>query len=178
MDVAGFGGITTYAGSSTLALSTTAAKLTLWAANSVASSRSRDGDTSIYPDYSNNRVLVAAPGIYLVHLDLALISDSAMALVFQVYKNSTAVADLRSQVHIATTRTQVALCGILSVATTDNPGTIATFSDTTVTTNPPAQVSWAGAPKTLVPIDVYVTAASATPTITLYDAHLTLLRVG
>ncbi len=172
-------GLTIASGSGNFATTTTAAKFDGWAANASVDARAQDGDVSCRADYANDRVLVQAPGRYEVHLDLSATIDSAVDMIFDVRKNATVISDLRAKKYFITTNyNQVSLDGFFNVVAADNPKTVGTFSDTSATTTPPAQVTWAGAPRSMVPIELYITAGSGTPTLTIESAHLNVKRVG
>ncbi len=182
MAVQPYGGMSITGGADTLALSTTAAKLASWSAsggaNSAADSRTRGGDPSVRPDKANNRILVNAPGVYEVHFDLSGAPDAAQDILVQVYRNGVAVDDLRAQARFTNAvKNNIALHGILEVTAAHNPKTIPTFADTTATTNPPAQVSYAAAPKTEVALEIYIKSLASTPTLTINDAHFTVKRL-
>lgn len=177
-----YGGLTITGGSDTLALSTTAAKLASWSASggaaSAADSRSRGGDPSVRPDKSNNRILVACPGIYEVQFDLSGVPDAAQDIHMQLYRNGVAVGDLIAQARFTNAvKNNISFSGIVEVTASHNPKTIPTFDDTTATTSPPAQPSYAAAPKTEVALEIYVKSLASTPTLTINNAHFTVKRL-
>lgn len=173
-----YGGLTVSAGAGTQALTTALAKFTGWGAVSKADSRSRDGDYSIWPDLTNNRVLVV-PGVYEVSFDLDGTMSGSDTLTFQIFKNAVAVPDLQvSRYQAATNALGFAFSGILNVLPTDNPKTIGTFADPVKTSNPPNAGGYASAPDLMIPIEIYVKSAAGSDTLTIVNAHLTLKRLA
>lgn len=179
-----YGGLAITGGAVTQALTTTAGKMVAWAgtggAASAADSRTRDGDPAVRPDKANSRVLVLSPGVYEVSFDMSGESDAAQDVFAQAYRNGVAVGDLRGQARWAgsNAKNQLSFHGILEVTAAHNPKTIGTFDDTVASASPPAQPSYAAAPKTEVALEVYLKSLASTPTITINDAHLTVKRLA
>lgn len=171
-----FGGLHITGGADTLALTTTAARMISWSAsggsNSDADSNTDDGNASIVPDYANNRIKVM-PGVYKVDLVITGDMDTAADVIAQIYKNSVAVSKLKQKQRMTTNKDQIVISGLLEVLESDIPDTLPTFAD-------PSATGFAGAgaaPKSLVPIDVYLSLVSGSQTITFEEAAFTLIKV-
>lgn len=183
-----YASIVVTAGAAAQALSTSAAKATGFTANGSSDTYTTEGDVSARPDYANNRLLARAPGLrqdgqtsqnttndYLVNLSWSGIISAAADITFQVRKNAAAVADLRWAARLTdAVKNTVTGAGILKVLASDNPGTISNFAD-------PATTGYAGAggaPKEMVPIELYLTAGAGTPSVTPEYANFSILRIG
>jgi hypothetical protein len=172
-----FGSLTIAAGAATQALATTAALFALWddspGANGPAGTVD-DGDVSVKPDYANNRILVASPGVYEVEVILSGAIDAAADVTMNVAKNGTAVADLltKSRWTNAVKNVQT-VKGFISVTAADNPGTIATQAEPAGTFT-----GGGGYPKRMVPLTLLVASGAGTPTITAENAQFIVKRVG
>ena len=174
-----YGGIQIIGGADTISLTTTAALMDSWAesggGNSPASGNANDGDPAVIPDYTNNRLKVQAPGIYLVTFTLSGALDTAGAVVARLRKNGTAYGyGGYAKVHVLTTASQLTFTAIVVVSASDALGTLATFAN-------PSSSGFAGAggaPKTLATLDVTLEMASGSQTITVVAASLTAVRVG
>lgn len=182
-----YGGIQIAAGAATQALSTSAAQLTLFSSaggsNGPSDTFTEGGDPAVKPDYANNRVLVDAPGVYEVTVDLCGTTDATQNITLGIAKNGVAVSGLQSaRSWTVSVENAHSLSGFLVVSPSDNPGTIATNADpaTSVATGRPAGGFGGGGgfPKNLVPLTILLTSGASTPTLTIKNARFNVKRVG
>lgn len=163
----GYGGINIADGVSTQALSTSQAQLTVWnqaAGSNISSGYDRDGNIGARGDKANNRMLVAAGGMYRFHLNICGTVDAAQDLTVQLAKNGNAMVGAKFSARFSTTMSNLSFEGIFELKQTDNPGTIPAFPEPAVGTGL--------APKVMVPITVLISSGAGTPTITVTQANL------
>lgn len=181
-----FGAITVSGpGAATQALSTTLALLALFDDTGGANVNGTfdDGYPSVYPDKANNRVLVEAPGVYEVDVILSGITDAAQDIWINLAKNATAISDMQTRTRWTdAVKNQIVLSGFVTIATSDNPGTIATKPDYDATAGAGKPAGGFGGnaafPKNMVPLTLLIKSGASTPTITLEHAQFKVKRVG
>jgi len=173
-----FGGIEIAAGSGTQALSSTAALFNLWNA-STGSNKTNTGDAgdpAVQPDKANNRVKVNSPGTYLVQFDIVGETDTAKIITARLRKNGSAVAGAMAQLSWAgsNAKNTMSFVAIVPVSQSDSPGTISTMPAASTTGFSGAS----GALQTSVALDVTLESDSGTPTVTINNAHLNVMRLS
>lgn len=178
-----FSGIQTIADVGTLALSTTAALFNRFSAVGVAMcglGTGTYGDPAVRNDLANNRLILNGPGVYRITIDGNFLVDSAADLTFAVRKNGTAVNGIGGTYRIGTTNTGMNCVGYLTVTEADGvTGGLATFPEPAAAVSPAVSFTGAsGAPKTGVPVDITVAAASGTPTLTAGNVRFLAERVA
>jgi hypothetical protein len=160
-------------GAATQALTTTAGQVVAWGAKGMQDSNNYDGDPSVIPDLTNNRIKVNGPGIYLVTFNISMTGGGTQDVIGVIRKNAVAVTGGSGRVGIGTARANLTVTAIVQILPADIPKTIQTFSD-------PASTSFAGAggaPKAESYIDVTLATVASTVTATLEAASLTVLRL-
>lgn len=165
-------------GAITQALSTALAQMTAWAsaggANGPASTYD-DGNPDVKPDYANSRVLVQAPGVYEVTVNLSGITDGTQDITLAIAKNGTALTTAQNKRSwTVSVKNQHVLTALVAITAADNPGTITTKPD-------PATTGFAGAggfPKMMVPLTVQLASGASTPTLTFENCQFLVKRVG
>lgn len=172
-----FAGLNVTGGAATQALTTSAGQMVAWAASggsALPDSNTKCGDAAVKPDLSNSRILVQAPGIFLVTFNATLDMASGADVIAQLRKNGTVVATAKGKARCTTDKGQVSFQSIVEVTTADNPATIQTFAN-------PSTSGFAGAggaPKTEVPLDIVLSVAASTDTATIEEASFLVVRIG
>ena len=169
-----YAGFQIAAGSTTQALSTTAAAVG-WTALGATLTDYTAGDPAVRPDLANNRMLLA-PGTYEIDVQIQGTTDGAQIIGLQLRKNGTAIAGtLRSLTWVVSTAENIhTLKAIVTIADSDIPGTISNFADPSATSFTGA----GGAPKQEVPVDVSIVSGAGTPTLTIKNALFMVKRIG
>jgi hypothetical protein len=118
------GGLTVKGGNQLQAQTTTLTKMTPFSQNSAAGlssnaqySSSLDSDQSVTPDVTNNRLLLFAPGQYLVDFSISGFGSAADGLIVQVVLNGVVQAELTAEqaVPAASGKVNLGACGIINV---------------------------------------------------------------
>lgn len=159
---------------STLAITTTPAKLVAWsAAGGNKAPLPTEGITQA--DQTNNRLLVGI-GFYSVELDLTLIGSGTSDIIAQIYKNGVKVADASARINVtAAGRTMLSISPIIQVTAADFQK-IPSFADPP--TPPSKFVGQGGAPDNVTPLEVFISAVSGTNTLTIEAGRFTAFKIG
>lgn len=177
-----FGGFHFTGQSTAFAVTAVAQKLTFAGAAELPTTRTRVGDPAVKGDTANNRVVVNAPGIYEVEVELSGSAASALQTTLQFYKGTTATGK-QSKKTWGTTPDVQTLKTIIEITAADIPssGGVATFSDPDSSAGqykPAGGFAGAGAaPQTGVALSVYVT-GNGSVNLTLTDGTFSVKRVG
>lgn len=166
-------------GAVTQALSTTMAALNL-SALGVLDGLYTAGDVSVRPDKANNRMLVAAPGIYESLLRLNFTSDGAQIIVAQLRKgaaNAGVLVGTKGQrVVTAAAGQDLVVPSVFQITAADLTAALA--QDNFPATSAAGFGGASGATKSSIAVDVGVASVAGTPTITLVEFSWTLKRIG
>ncbi len=142
-----YGGLYVSGGETAQALSTTAAKMTGFAA--VAESGADDGDQSVVATLADDTVTLLGGGTYLVSFDItALVGTADIQVAFTLRNGTTAITG--------------ATCGLEAEAAD-------------VPTN--ASMTWIYRPTADAVLSVYTASESGTPNLTPVDAQLSVVRI-
>lgn len=166
-------GLVCTGGSSTLAMTTTGLLMSLWTA--VADGYSDDINIAeVQADLTNNRILVAAPGVYKVECELYITSGASVDYYLQVRKNGVAQANLLARQYVVTSTGtyRIGLSGFMKVTSANNPKTIPATGSSSSYMGVGAQA------KVMVPVDVVLYVGSSTDTVTVQEGHFNVLRVA
>lgn len=199
-----YGGLIATAGVGTVALTTTPATLTGWTAKADDNTSDIDGDATIRPDLTNNRILVAAPSVqtptppagltaatqkktYQADVDVSGTVATGCDLILQLRKNGssgTLIAGTKAKNRITTNKGNVGFTAIFSVNGGDFIAAKALGVNQLAFADPSAPDSThpyftgqGGAPKNLIPIDVVASCATSTDTLTVEEAHFTIIQL-
>lgn len=180
-----FGGITSTGQSTAQAVTTSAAQLVIAGGSALPTTADRSGIPSVKADPTNNRLLLNAPGIYRIALQVIGAAASALQTTFQVRKNGSSGTTLTPTskqtwgttpaTHSAEFYVEITQSDVLAATA------VQTFSNPDATAGvgkPAGGFAGAGAaPATGVPVDIMVTgdgSVNLTPT----DIRLFAERIG
>jgi hypothetical protein len=125
------GGLTLRSGNVAQGIGTTFAKLTPFSTNGASAGQSQygsstiEGDLSIVPDLTNDRLKLYTPADYLVIAQGAALGGGAADLTVQVFINGQAqAAELSTEQTMAASRFNFSIMGIVSVTRTQAPAAL------------------------------------------------------
>lgn len=172
-----YAGLLITSGAATQALTTTGGQMVAWAAAGGSNNLSSSADSAdIKPDKANSRILVGAPGVFRATFVLSGTNASGATVIAQLRKGGSSGTTLtpRGRANIGTSTGTVIFDGIFQVTAADltTYGGVANSGDS----SGPFTGDTKGVAN-MVQIDVLLSVAASTDTLTIEEASLTIQKL-